>query len=78
MTQPKIFVPYHVALLAQQKGFKEPCLIYYDEKGNLSNPCKDIEEYYIDLLLENIPDDYWVINSEYNKSVPATDRKSVV
>lgn len=29
MTQPKIFLPYTIALLAKQKGFDEPCLAYY-------------------------------------------------
>ncbi len=28
MTQPTIFVPYAIALLAKQKGFDEPCLAY--------------------------------------------------
>lgn len=32
MTQPKIFLPYTIALLAKQKGFDEPCHAYYHKK----------------------------------------------
>lgn len=32
MKQPKIFVPYAIALLAKQKGFDEPCHAYYHKK----------------------------------------------
>lgn len=33
MTQPLIFVSYHVALLAKQKGFNEPCYAFYCDMG---------------------------------------------
>lgn len=65
MNQPIIFVPDHVALLAKQKGFDEPCLTTYFNK-ELCNPANVEEEHSYEEFLEHVDDDFWCKNSEFS------------